>query len=901
MHHHLIKLPSTTQKIFVITGMGGCGKTQLVSYFLQENRSLWVEVTLTDLPLTAHRYTHIVYVDASSTNSIKADLQSWIRSVGEGHDKDVWEDSLDFLRHESREGLWILVLDNADDPKIDVLPFIPLGYHGSVIITSRNRNLGNLATTFHLELGEMGRDEALSALLHSARRQLPLESQELEDAYCLLEILGYLPLAVVQGGAYCRQLTSSNENPFTFSQYLSLFSKNRSKLLTKAEPSSLDRYQRGVYATLELSYDVISDAIKSFLLLLSAFNCSSIPLVMLATAAQQQFVDPEHWMVRPDGHNSVISNLTALFLIDGEWRELELQEMIQTLSSFSLLSTTSTSGNLFLRMHPLVQAWTMDTMLYSESQKQISRAMARQILTSCSIRESSFLNQYLLPHVLHMLGFEDNLHPNDQMALAMVLGDQGYYQHAEYLYRDALNTLENELGDEHPETLLVLVYLAGVCRDHGQWSEAEALATRALDVRRRTLGDDHPDTIASESQVAWIYSEQGRWKESESLESAVLNKRTRILGPDHPDTLWAATNLAVSYRFQGRWKDALRLTEEVFAKRDAILGKDHIDTIKAAANLATSLRTLGRWNEAKEFEIGILESRKRLLGEDHPSTITAQANLAQTYRQLGRWALCQPLAEDVLKRRIRIFGPNHPLTNLALGNVADLYRLQGRWKEAEEMELTVWDWRKRRFGEDHPETINAACFLAITYSKQQRWKEAEELCLKVLEHRRMVQGEQDPDTIWALADLANVYRELGRAEEAETLELRVLEFRQDTIGMEHPDTLWAATNLAQTYNSLGKWDQAERLLLSVESIARTFEPEHPDFAFVLTELSNTYRGQGKAEKAAAFLSEAVDLSLKVTGERHPDTQLRIRNITGLYEALGNLEGVGKMESLLLPS
>jgi hypothetical protein len=37
---HLVKSQRDGQKIFSITGMGGCGKTQLVSYFLQENESL---------------------------------------------------------------------------------------------------------------------------------------------------------------------------------------------------------------------------------------------------------------------------------------------------------------------------------------------------------------------------------------------------------------------------------------------------------------------------------------------------------------------------------------------------------------------------------------------------------------------------------------------------------------------------------------------------------------------------------------------------------------------------------------------------------------------------------------------------------------------------------------------
>jgi hypothetical protein len=40
MVHHLVASPSSRRKIFPITGMGGCGKTQMVSYFLQEHPSL---------------------------------------------------------------------------------------------------------------------------------------------------------------------------------------------------------------------------------------------------------------------------------------------------------------------------------------------------------------------------------------------------------------------------------------------------------------------------------------------------------------------------------------------------------------------------------------------------------------------------------------------------------------------------------------------------------------------------------------------------------------------------------------------------------------------------------------------------------------------------------------------
>lgn len=75
----------TTRKeglnIFVITGMGGCGKTQTTAYFVQRYQS---------------RFHHIFFIDASSQSTIKSDLRSAIRSI-DGHQQDTDEDALSFL------------------------------------------------------------------------------------------------------------------------------------------------------------------------------------------------------------------------------------------------------------------------------------------------------------------------------------------------------------------------------------------------------------------------------------------------------------------------------------------------------------------------------------------------------------------------------------------------------------------------------------------------------------------------------------------------------------------------------------------------------------------------------------------------------------------------------------
>ncbi|KIM22777.1 hypothetical protein M408DRAFT_78570, partial [Serendipita vermifera MAFF 305830] len=345
---HLVGSTGSRQKIFPITGMGGCGKTQLVSYFLQEHPDL---------------YAQTVYVDASSSSSIKSDFQTWARTLGGGHERDAWEDALRALNDVRQGEQWVLVLDNADDPTLDLIPFLPKTVHVTVLITSRNRNLGNLSTTYHLELGEMDVDEAMAVLVQAARRQLPLPGQEMRDAQDLLKELGCLAVALVQAGTYCFQFSSTVGGilrPYTFSQYLSLFSLHRAELMKKEGPTSLDSYQRGVYTTLDLSYKALPQESRKFLHLISSFHHTDIPLAAFAEATRNDFKDPDYHLPRPDNHKAIISKLKRILCTDTGWNELQVQGLIHNLRSFSLVTASSIDDRLFLQIHPLIQAWSRD-------------------------------------------------------------------------------------------------------------------------------------------------------------------------------------------------------------------------------------------------------------------------------------------------------------------------------------------------------------------------------------------------------------------------------------------------------------------------------------------------------------------------------------------------------------
>jgi hypothetical protein len=49
------------------------------------------------------------------------------------------------------------------------------------------------------------------------------------------------------------------------------------------------------------------------------------------------------------------------------------------------------------------------------------------------------------------------------------------------------------LGKEHPDTLTSMNNLAGILRDQGKYEQAEEMLRQALRLRETVLGEEHPD------------------------------------------------------------------------------------------------------------------------------------------------------------------------------------------------------------------------------------------------------------------------------------------------------------------------------------------------------------------------------------------------------------------------
>ena len=673
----------------------------------------------------------MVFIDASSKASIQTDLQTWARSLGDGHERDVWEDGLQILATGNGKEQMALIFDNADDPGLNLVPFLPQNDNLTVIITSRNHTLGNLSTTFHLELAEMEDDEALLTLAQSARRDLPLPPDEEKCARKLADELGCLAVALVQAGRYCSQLSSTVKGvfrPYTFAQYLPLFYSHRSELMRKAEPSALDNYQRGAYTTFDLSYQATPQQARDFLHFVSFFHHTDVPLSALSTAAQNSFVDVDvYYLPRPAEHDRVVTALKDTLCTDGKWNELQVQETIRILRSFSLLSVTSVDDSVFIQMHPLVQSWSRD-----RASSELYAGMVLQVIASCCVQEiDARLHRSLQPHVLDTLTRDPSpvAHVNDLVAAGRFLYHQGKYQQAIELFSRAVEAMKNVEEKYITPKTSVSAWLADALRTTGRWDEAEKLEVDILEHRRNILGPEHHKTIVAAANLARTYQSRGRWAEAEELRMDVLEKSKRVLGDEHRDTIIAKSNLAATYRFRDRSGDAEKLELEVLEQWRRKRGLDHTDTIAATSNLAATYHSQGRWSEAEKLKEEVLERRRRLLGMEHPDTITAAAHLASTYHSQGRWAESEKLKIEVLEQLQRIVGVEHPDSILAQANLAVTYGAQNQWEDQVRVLAPAVQLSLKVMGQAHPNTQIFIGNLIVGYERLGREEEAQEMRL----------------------------------------------------------------------------------------------------------------------------------------------------------------------------
>src|ERR1700722_2313776 len=91
---------------------------------------------LTLFILVYQRFSEVFFVDASTVETITADLRSIAVTKGIG---DAENDTLNWLPGQRKD--WLLLFNNADHTMLNLRNYFPRCSHGNILITSRNHDI----------------------------------------------------------------------------------------------------------------------------------------------------------------------------------------------------------------------------------------------------------------------------------------------------------------------------------------------------------------------------------------------------------------------------------------------------------------------------------------------------------------------------------------------------------------------------------------------------------------------------------------------------------------------------------------------------------------------------------------------------------------------------------------
>ena len=622
----------------VLVGMRGCGKSQLASDLAQ-----WCE---------KQKWHLVAWINATSKEQVQSGLIELADRLGietqDRNEESIIEQCFSHLESGEPSDR-LIVFDNVEDIN-HLTKLVPRGDGLRVVVTTTNEHGWKNQSWDSIKVGVFSREDSIKCLLQIT------DSEDREAAGAVAQKLGDLPLAIVQAGA------TACEEDLTLKQYISRLEHYSSSIVIKRVLG--DDYTADVSSALFMAVDVALDKLGG-----DEREVARRQLGGLAVLAQSGV--PTRWIdpLSTDVYSSDLEeNVPDIADENAHSALTELVNMSVVQQSVNKNVTMLHR----LQAHVLRENWCEEKTATCEEAfdaavEILGRTKYEQLPSNdgdARRREVSDLIAQL--SAIAVQNYSRLLFESEQIRLylyrAFKYGHDLGIEYKTVELSAAVEVIEDVLGTDHPDTLMVRNNLAFAYHSVGRFDEAIELYERVLADQKWVLGPDHPNTLTTRSNLAGAYRSVGRFDEAIELYERVLADQERVLGPDHPKTLTTCNNLAVAYHSAGRFDEAIELYERVLADQERVLGPDHPDTLITRNNLAGAYRSVGRFGEAIELYERVLADRVRVLGPDHPDTLATRNNLAFAYHSAGHFDEAVNAWEELLPDCRRVLGLEHPLT-----------------------------------------------------------------------------------------------------------------------------------------------------------------------------------------------------------------------------------------------
>jgi len=644
--------PGVGSRVYVLHGLGGCGKTA-VAYTLFHHATndagrvgLWVNASD---PASLRAGMLAVAADRGATDAELTGARSGLRPAADL----VWH----YL--DNSDEPWLLVLDNADTPAIlrdgGWLRTSPVG---TVVVTTRQAATHWWPGAELLQFGVLPRADAARVL-----QDLAPHAGSIDDATEVADRLGRLPLALTLAGGFLAQQVI---DPWTLADYrLGLdggVGLAPVELIDQGADAVGSESRHLLSRTWQISLDALTaQGLPEATHLLRLFACwagDPLPIKLLANAEP----DPE---LNPSRVESALRGLldhSLTELVPGDVRCLRahgilLDSVAQATPGDQRVRLATTAARLLQAVLPEVPergAQDPAVMLLAPHVIAFLRRVAEwgiegptaEAAAGCALRLVVAVHRsgdYASAHTMAsevfdiaapLLGADNALVLRIRQRIGRALFRLGKFEEAEGVHRQLLEDCEQVLGPRAPDTLESCLRLSAPLLNMGRIEEAVTLLRRSAEGREELFGRLHPLTLIARKYLLGAAGnpEAGAIPGRSGIMAtgpAVIADCRSASGEDHPMTLGAELNYAFALSNAGRADEALPHARRALAGYERTLSPAYPLLLNARQTYGVVLAALGRKAEAIEQAEKVAEGRLEVLGPTHPWTLEAQTRLAE--------------------------------------------------------------------------------------------------------------------------------------------------------------------------------------------------------------------------------------------------------------------------------
>jgi len=192
----------------------------------------------------------------------------------------------------------------------------------------------------------------------------------------------------------------------------------------------------------------------------------------------------------------------------------------------------------------------------------------------------------------------------------------------------AVEIREQVLSKNHPDLAQSYNNLSLIYQDLGQLDRALEFQLKTAEIFEQVLDKNHPWLATSYNNLSLIYQDLGQLDRALEFQLKAVEIREQVLSKNHPDLAASYNNLSLIYKALGQLDRALEFQLKAVEIREQVLSKNHPSLATSYNNLSSIYKALGQLDRARPYAQKAVDIMTSLFPHGHPNLDKARRTLA---------------------------------------------------------------------------------------------------------------------------------------------------------------------------------------------------------------------------------------------------------------------------------